>query len=443
MKKVLRNIACALIIGSAMITTTSTDARLPKKTACAVLNKIIEDLYPNRQNIDNIKNAVIGIIYTDDGNRKIVNFVRNKNSNSQSSIDFVNVLKDLWGDNERFSSEEYLTAVRNIVTLLFPCYTGTFTAYKHNSGQSLGWWVLHSYNPTFCNSNEVSEKRIRVGNRQFGTSDPKKTLSDAMGKIDKDDLSFIFLLFGLEILDTPSQLSLAFDSTNFSDQNIEYDDDQYFMRPLPNSARDTAHSDCIETSLKHLLALFADRRKLPTDMQNYFDQHKNVNESSITSHEEWGNIVDRYAPRCNVTPNLWGLAKSLANVALASDIDKNLKTLIGTALVQSDTRDTNTKRFELKAYQKTIDEDRQQLLILLQFALSALAGCTTDKVFVDITTKEVERLNSIWPTELIEIRMEKKKVVLGVGGVDFKNSEEVPADGVHSEIIEIFNIEDQ
>lgn len=144
MKKIFRRLACCSFLSIASIGCFDAEARVTKEVAEAVLPYLMEaagieeDIGPRNQDgkpyyLHNKIQAILDMIYTDEGQQQMVNWVR--------SGDFPHILS-----NVGFNSVNTYRIEQDNLQLLFPCGPGTFSSYATHISR-LGYHTLKNGNP--------------------------------------------------------------------------------------------------------------------------------------------------------------------------------------------------------------------------------------------------------------------------------------------------------
>lgn len=401
-----------------------------------------------------LSRAVTDLIYTETGNQEIVNWVRSKENVA---------IRPTNGLISAIISPIIASNTINIMELLFPCYTGTLTAYMHHSGRSLGYWVRQSENFRICTY-------LITGNSEMwpnGLTIERSKINPLKTKLDKDNvpravIGFLGVLFTVEILDTLEEVNGMLE--NIRRHPIEFQlhtfSDQYMCRPISNSATDSKHSDCIETTIKHLVAIICNDgvsgvniQWLPSDSKiaNYFTRGNtimggtyNAGALGLGTHKDWtDSLIDTIGNIQHIQhiqPTVWGLAKTLFHLAQRSP-NARYREVLSRNYENCDNR-RQSQNLEIGEHAAILDRDKTALGNMIKFALCTLGNFHEGDIEIEVSKWEQEKLNSVWPTEKVTIidRKHSKTIVVGTGGCIFQkgpDKNKVDFNGIHSEIISI------
>ena len=324
MKKAIRRLVCCAFLSIASIGCFDADARVTREVAEAVLPYLMEAAgIPREQKTAEHQNAIIRMIYTDEGQQQMVNWAVN-NERPIKLVDFGG----LFGNNENWeerSSNKGPADTEKPFQVLFPCKTGTFTSFANHSSRfahavltkyesvkdQLPQWIIDGKKPT-NKKNDI----IAVGN-------------DAL------DCKIARIIFILDILDDVQQIRDV-----CSIIPVEYEapssKSEYTCRPV-SAIIANKEGDCVETLYRHLINIAIQDTKqpnlfhterLPACIRRYFGDQtpKAIKEksfsgsTSITDHNKWRNALQSVADfktYFNTSSGaVYNIARTLRQIAL-------------------------------------------------------------------------------------------------------------------------------
>lgn len=313
-----------MIIASIAISS-NTEARVTKEVAEVTLPYLMEAAgIPAEQRTKEHQVAILNMIYTDEGQQQMVDWVQQGN--------FPQKLKDAkFQSVGTYKNETYRDAT---LASLFPCSTGTFTSFANHKSR-LGKHILSS---TAKMADMLCELLLSPRERKTIS-----TFDDALYNINLHqrenciDAALSKIIFVLDICDTKDQIKNVLQKSkiiNNSSLDCKISSAEYMCRPVSAIlAKNTG--DCVETLYRHLITIAIqdlDNKlhiaNLPVPLKRYFDpslQKETIDPSfntqagltSIEKHEKWSECLTEISSgiiNCSFG-SLYNIAKMLNYIA--------------------------------------------------------------------------------------------------------------------------------
>lgn len=266
-----------------------TEARVTKEVAEATLPYLLEiaGLPQSQQTIAQI-NAIVRVLYTNAGQREIINWVRNGV--------FPSTLK--WVFAPLFEPPILPNAQKRKIGKFFPCQPiNSFSSYASNDSR-IGWYVL---NPSF-NSPEIC-KNLIVRSDDNLPHKVRDAINIGDGIMQNTNSKLAAILFVLDICDTANQIFNILDIRHRETPITGYNAgiranvipaiyNEYDYRPVSATSAE-GQGDCVQTLYRHLIniAIQNDNNKLrsfnishlPEALREYYTiRHGAINQEIIT-----------------------------------------------------------------------------------------------------------------------------------------------------------------